>query len=198
MTAAVLTHPLNEIAPRRLGLAPAVHRSDEPPGVVATVTVQVLLGDGDVQDPIAALRAWLDQLAQAYEVTVPRLRLVTTTAPTLDVQRTSGDRGLGGVLVDDAAHSVSSDGERVDLCRREYELLLFLAEHPRQVFTRGQLLAAVWADSFTGPRTVDVHVNRLRTKLGRRDELITTVRGIGYRLADDARVAVQRGAPVGS
>jgi len=70
--------------------------------------------------------------------------------------------------------------------------LLFLAEHPGQVFTRGQLLNAVWGDTFTGPRTVDVHIRRLRHKLGTRRPLITAVRGIGYRLATAAPVAVVR------
>jgi two-component system, OmpR family, response regulator MtrA len=197
MTAVVLTHP-QDVAPRRLVVAPAVPGSGQAPSVVATLTVQVLLGDGDGQDPAAALRSWLEQLADACAVTVPRLRLVTTTTPTPDVQRLDADPGLGGVLVNVATHSVRSYGRPVELCRREYELLLFLAEHPRQVFTRGQLLAAVWADSFTGPRTVDVHVNRLRTKLGGPTELITTVRGVGYRLADDADVVIHRAITAGS
>lgn len=76
------------------------------------------------------------------------------------------------------------------LCRREFDLLRYLAEHPGQVFTRGQLLGAVWDDVFTGPRTVDVHIRRLRQKLGTRRPLITTVRGVGYRLATGAPIAL--------
>jgi two-component system, OmpR family, response regulator len=162
------------------------HRTQESPsGVVATVTLQVLLG-GEVRDPGAAVREWLDHL-------------ITTAPTTRVVPRPGSGLGPDGVLVDVAAHSVSSDGRQVDLCRREFELLLFLARHPRQVFTRGQLLAAVWAaDSYTGKRTVDVHVNRLRNKLGRDQELITTVHGVGYRLADGARVIVLTLTPAGS
>ncbi len=84
------------------------------------------------------------------------------------------------------------DGRPLELSRLEYDLLLFLAERPRQVFGRKQLLAQVWGHLHTGPRTVDVHVSRLRTKLGGDREVITTVYGLGYRLADGAVVTVVR------
>jgi DNA-binding response OmpR family regulator len=81
-------------------------------------------------------------------------------------------------------------GERsIPFTRLEFDLLMFLATHPRQVFTRDQLLQHVWGFSRGGPRTVDVHVRRLRAKLPDRP-LVLTVRGIGYRLADDADVRV--------
>jgi hypothetical protein len=73
--------------------------------------------------------------------------------------------------------------------RLEYDLLLFLARHPRQVFSRSQLLAQVWGHTHTTNRTVDVHVSRLRTKLDDPD-VVTTVYGLGYRLADEAAVTV--------
>ena len=68
--------------------------------------------------------------------------------------------------------------------------MLFLAEHPRTVFTRLQLLQAVWGHLHAGERTVDVHIRRLRAKV--RDDLVVTVRGVGYRLADDPRIQVIR------
>ena len=77
----------------------------------------------------------------------------------------------------------------VAFTRVEFDLLLFLGRHPRRVFTRGQLLQTVWGLSHAGERTVDVHIRRLRAKLGA-VPLITTVRGVGYRLADDASLAV--------
>ena len=76
------------------------------------------------------------------------------------------------------------------LTRLEFDLLLYLAERPRRVFTRAQLLAAVWGYERAGERTVDVHVRRLRLKLGAGVPAITTVYGVGYRLADDARVSI--------
>lgn len=77
----------------------------------------------------------------------------------------------------------------VPLTRIEYELLLFLAERPRRVFTRLQLLSSVWGYEHAVARTVDVHVRRLRAKLDG-SEVVTTVYGVGYRLADEARISV--------
>ncbi|GAB3937138.1 hypothetical protein GCM10027614_14820 [Micromonospora vulcania] len=79
--------------------------------------------------------------------------------------------------------------EVVALTRIEYELLLFLAERPRRVFTRLQLLSNVWGYEHAVARTVDVHVRRLRAKLPGA-EVITTVYGVGYRLGDEARISV--------
>lgn len=92
-----------------------------------------------------------------------------------------------------AAHRAELDGVPVELTRREYELLLHLAEHAGQAFTREQLLRAVWHQVIvSGQRTVDVHIRRLRAKLGDRGPVITTVRGVGYRLDTPDRVAVLR------
>jgi DNA-binding response OmpR family regulator len=76
------------------------------------------------------------------------------------------------------------------MTRLEFDLLLFLADNPRRVFSRMQLLSAVWGYEHTGERTVDVHVRRLRVKMGVQVPLITTVYGVGYRLADDAHIVV--------
>ena len=81
-------------------------------------------------------------------------------------------------------------GTQLRLSRLEFDLMLFFAEHPRQVFTRLQLLTQVWETPHVGVRTIDVHIRRLRAKLGRDVPLVTTVYGVGYRLADDADIAV--------
>lgn len=92
-----------------------------------------------------------------------------------------------------AGYRAELDGVPLALTRREYDLLLFLAEHPGQVFTRVQLLQTVWQQAFvSGQRTIDVHVRRLRAKLGERGPQIATVRGVGYRLDAPDRVAVIR------
>lgn len=90
-----------------------------------------------------------------------------------------------------ASRQVVVDGQVLPLTRLEFDLLQFLADNPRRVFTRGQLLSGVWGYEHTGERTVDVHVRRLRVKLGNEVPLVTTVYGVGYRLADDARIVVQ-------
>ncbi|WP_346016006.1 winged helix-turn-helix domain-containing protein [Couchioplanes caeruleus] len=89
-----------------------------------------------------------------------------------------------------ASRQVMLDGKLLPLTRLEFDLLLFLADHPRRVFSRTQLLNAVWGYEHTGERTVDVHVRRLRVKMGSHLPLITTVYGVGYRLSDEARIIV--------
>lgn len=79
----------------------------------------------------------------------------------------------------------SSSGERLHLPKKEFELLFALAQRPGRVFTREQLLNSVWGnDSPIGVRTVDVHVRKIRNKIGQ--DSIETVRGVGYRLSDRA------------
>jgi DNA-binding response OmpR family regulator len=87
-----------------------------------------------------------------------------------------------GVVIDEASYSAKVHGRPLDLTFKEFELLRFLATHPARVFTREQLLSEVWGyDYFGGTRTVDVHVRRLRAKLGDLESLIGTVRNVGYR-----------------
>ena len=85
--------------------------------------------------------------------------------------------------IDEASYTAQLDGRALDLTFKEFELLKHLAQHPGRVFTRPQLLQEVWGyDYFGGTRTVDVHVRRLRAKLGPEHEaLIGTVRNVGYR-----------------
>ena len=89
----------------------------------------------------------------------------------------------GEVVVDEATYTAKLGGRVLDLTFKEFELLKYLAQHPGRVFTRDQLLQEVWGyDYFGGTRTVDVHVRRLRAKLGSDNEsLIGTVRNVGYR-----------------
>ena len=95
----------------------------------------------------------------------------------------------GEVLVDEATYTAKVSGRPLDLTFKEFELLKFLAQHPGRVFSREQLLQEVWGyDYFGGTRTVDVHVRRLRAKLGPENEtLIGTVRNVGYRFVLPAK-----------
>ena len=89
----------------------------------------------------------------------------------------------GEVAVDEATYTAKLGSRVLDLTFKEFELLKHLAQHPGRVFSRQQLLQEVWGyDYFGGTRTVDVHVRRLRAKLGPEHEtLIGTVRNVGYR-----------------
>jgi two-component system phosphate regulon response regulator PhoB len=105
------------------------------------------------------------------------LRRTAATGPAADVL------SVGSLTIDRAAHRVAINGEELDLTPIEYKLLLLLAERRGRVQGRTQLLEAVWdASPDIQTRTVDMHVQRLRTKLGAAADLIETVRGFGYRM----------------
>jgi DNA-binding response OmpR family regulator len=108
--------------------------------------------------------------------------------------------GAGGVLIncgdlsiDPETYAAKLKGRPLDLTYKEFELLKFLAQHPGRVFTRDQLLREVWGyDYFGGHRTVDVHIRRLRAKLGSEYEsMIGTVRQVGYKLVLPPRAQAQ-------
>ncbi len=118
----------------------------------------------------------------------------------LAIGRQSRDEGssmikASGVVIDEASYSAKVHGRTLDLTFKEFELLRFFATHPSRVFTREQLLSEVWGyDYFGGTRTVDVHVRRLRAKLGDMESLIGTVRNVGYRFTvhDEDEQAARR------
>ncbi|GIF09156.1 winged helix-turn-helix domain-containing protein [Actinoplanes siamensis] len=139
-----------------------------------TVTISIAGGIGGRDRVLAALRELVDAAGPGAAI---------------ELDTPSGPRAEGEIVLDPRARTALRDGRRLDLSRLEYDLLLFLAQHPRQVFSRTQLLTHVWGHRHTTNRTVDVHVSRLRTKLDD-PELITTVYGLGYRLADEAPISV--------
>ncbi len=124
-----------------------------------------------------------------------RLRLAITRGGTAADDAQTGEIKSGDLAIDEAGYTVRVRTRVLDLTFKEFELLRFLAQHPGRVFSRAQLLQEVWGyDYFGGTRTVDVHVRRLRAKLGPEHEsLIGTVRNVGYRFVparpDEATVA---------
>ncbi|NUK31498.1 response regulator transcription factor [Parageobacillus sp. VR-IP] len=89
---------------------------------------------------------------------------------------------FGSLLIDERGRKVTVDGEPVILTLKEFDLLLFLAKHRGQVFSREELLAKVWGYDYTGnARTVDTHIKTLRMKLKQASDFIHTVWGIGYK-----------------
>ena len=128
-------------------------------------------------------------------------RARSSAAADLDRRRAAGER-----VSDESSDPARFRGQPLDLTFKEFELLKYLAQHPGRVFTRAQLLQEVWGyDYFGGTRTVDVHVRRLRAKLGPEHEsLIGTVRNVGYRfvtpekgdrVGDEAKAAADRAKP---
>lgn len=132
--------------------------------------------------------------ASPAEVEV-RLRLAVTKTSAGPDRNDVEEIRSGELHVDEASYTARLKGRTLDLTFKEFELLRYLAQHPGRVFSRAQLLQEVWGyDYFGGTRTVDVHVRRLRAKLGPEHEaLIGTVRNVGYRFVparpDDATVS---------
>jgi DNA-binding response OmpR family regulator len=115
-----------------------------------------------------------------------RLRLALAGSPGTAPQASDEPAAVSaaGVVIDEGNFTAKVHDRLLDLTYKEFELLHFLIGHSGRVFTREQLLAEVWGtDYYGGTRTVDVHIRRLRAKLGDQESLISTVRGVGYGFA---------------
>ena len=129
-----------------------------------------------------------------------RLRLATGKAA-VAAATPAGDPGVvraGELTIDEGTYTCRLRGRALDLTFKEFELLKYLAQHPGRVFTRAQLLQEVWGyDYYGGTRTVDVHVRRLRAKLGaEHEQLIGTVRHVGYKFVTPPLSPLAEDAPV--
>jgi DNA-binding response OmpR family regulator len=113
---------------------------------------------------------------------------------------TNGRLEIGELTIDESTYTARLSGSALDLTYKEFELLKFLALHPGRVFTRSHLVQEVWGyDYFGGTRTVDVHVRRLRAKLGsEHDSMIGTVRNVGYKFVRPADVGRRDDTDAGS
>jgi two-component system, OmpR family, response regulator len=177
--------PVSTLSPRVTrhatgpGRGTAPRRPSEP---ALTVTVAIPLAG-------EALLPQAHKLIEAVRELVELSQGTVTVEPAVPMREEPVASGPE-VRILTSSRQVMLDGELLPLTRLEFDLLLFLAERPRRVFTRGQLLSGVWGYEHTGERTVDVHVRRLRLKLGGTLPVITTVYGVGYRLSDEARVVV--------
>jgi DNA-binding response OmpR family regulator len=155
--------------------------------------VLVVMGEGG----LAALKVtwgfddWVLPHASPAEVET-RLRVVRDR---LDAARPQRAANVGDLVVDQDSYQVRLRGQPLDLTYKEFELLKTLASAPNRVFTRDLLLQDVWGyDYFGGSRTVDVHIRRVRAKLGPEYEsMIVTVRGVGYKLVPPGRRRGDRG-----
>jgi two-component system alkaline phosphatase synthesis response regulator PhoP len=116
--------------------------------------------------------------------------LLRRANPLSEPESGGGAYEKGRLRMDFGTYQVFVDAKKRELALREFELLKFFVQHPMRVYTREQLLDMVWGrDTFVEPRTVDVHVRRLRQHIERDDanpELILTVRSVGYRFNPEA------------
>ena len=151
----------------------------------ADLPVLMLTAKGSVYDKVVGLDSGADDyLAKPFEM----VELISRVKALL--RRSQGKQStmlrIGSITIDDARHTVLVDGKSVTLTLKEYDLLLFLAQNCGFAFSREQLLSRIWGyDYGGGTRTVDVHVQTLRQKLGAAGGQIETVRGVGYRMRDE-------------
>ena len=94
---------------------------------------------------------------------------------------------VGSITLKEKEHKVISDGEKVELTHKEFEILKLFMQNPNMVFSRDKLMSEIWGMDYIGEtRTVDMHIKTLRHKLGSAGGQIKTVIGVGYRLEDEA------------
>lgn len=162
-------------------------RIRQTPGL-SQVPVMMLTARDSELDTVTALDGGADDyLAKPFGMMemVSRVRALLRRAPSRAVASAavSDVMNLGPLSLSPSRHEVSLEGRPLNLTVREFDLLSFLMRSPGVVFNRETLLQRVWGWDFDGgSRTVDVHVQTLRQKLGDHAELIETVRGVGYRL----------------
>jgi two-component system, OmpR family, alkaline phosphatase synthesis response regulator PhoP len=156
-----------------------------------TLPIIMLTAKGDQVDKILGLEMGADDyITKPFNVRelIARIQSVLRR---VDVRHDSGKKekfAYKGLHFDYNSYEVTIDGRKIDLSPTEIKLLRFFTQHPGRVYTRDQLLDYVWGDeTFVEPRTVDVHISRLRTAIEMdkdNPQYILTVRGIGYKFAD--------------
>ncbi len=150
----------------------------------------------DVSDVVRALDSGIDDfISRPYRAPelLARVRAALRRPPTLPV---TGLLQIGAIEMDRIAHRVRIAGQDTTLAPAEYRLLEFLLAHPGRVHSRAQLLARVWGrEHGVSPRTVDVHVRRLRQVLEPHalEGMIETIRGFGYRLCEPGEAIADAG-----
>ncbi|HWR44992.1 response regulator transcription factor [Sporomusa sp.] len=149
----------------------------------SNVPVIMLTAKGEEVDQLFAFELGADEY-----VTKPFSPKVLTARVNALFRRIETDKTAShsGLMIDSAARQVFIDSQLIDLSPKEYELLIYLTDNTGHALSRQQILDQVWTyDYFGDLRTVDTHINRLRSKLGDKSSLIHTIRGYGYRFEAD-------------
>ena len=158
-----------------------LHRWLKPGGRSKEIGTLLLLGEDELGrwDPTSGWNDFLLMPLRPAELEARMRRILAA----LGKGKSADVIHIDGLVIDVRNYTVTVGGEPIELTYKEYQLLRFLASHPGRVFTRDELLNEVWGyDYYGGTRTVDVHIRRIRSKLGSPyDSLIQTVHNVGYR-----------------
>ncbi len=182
---------LDLMLPGMTGLEVCKHIRSDP--VNAALPIVILTARATEVDRILGLEMGADDYVTkpfSPRELVARVRAVLRRAAQREVGPPLTVYDKGRLRIDFQTYEVTLDGKVIDLTLREFELLRFFVHSPNRVFDRLQILDLVWGqEAFVEPRTVDVHVRRLRARIERDDanpELIVTVRGVGYKFDERA------------
>ena len=153
-----------------------------------TIPIIMLTAKGTEFDKVSGLDAGADDyLAKPFGMMelVSRVKALLRRANVLATGSLGNKGSFNGIVIDFDAHEVTVNDAPVELTAKEFDLLALLVEQPGRVFTREQIMERVWGTDFVGEtRTIDVHIQKLRQKLGEADsgsgKMIRTVRGVGY------------------
>lgn len=157
----------------------------------AIIPIIMLTAKGEEIDKILGLEIGADDyVTKPFSVKelMARVKAVLRRVEARKTHEESGTLEFKGLCIDLKSYEVAVDGRKVNLSPTEFKLLRFLAQNRGRVYSRNQILDHVWGDeSYVEPRTVDVHIRRLRAQIELDENspnFIVTVRGVGYKFAD--------------
>lgn len=147
----------------------------------SNIPVIMLTARGDEADELFGFDLGADEyIAKPFSPMILVARVQALLRRSGKEKKSAAD--FGGLVIDESGHAVYIDGSSIELSRKEFELLAYLAENQGIALSREQILSAVWDfDYFGDDRTVDTHIKKLRLKLGSRGDYIQTIRGLGYK-----------------
>ena len=149
------------------------------------VPIIMLTAKGDERDELQGFQLGVDEyITKPFSPKILVARVEAVLRRTNQAEETELLE-YGGIVVDKTAHSVTIDGKPVDLSFKEFELLTYFMENKGIALSREKILNHVWNyDYFGDARTIDTHVKKLRSKLGDKGDLITTIWGVGYKMGE--------------
>jgi len=147
----------------------------------SSVPIIMLTAKSDERDELLGFELGVDEYISkpfSPKILVARVEAVLRRAGTVAAEITE----IGGIVLDKSAHTVSIDGEQIDLSVKEFELLTYFIDNKGMALSRERILNNVWNyDYFGDARTIDTHVKKLRSKMGAKGDYIKTIWGMGYK-----------------
>ena len=150
------------------------------------VPIIMLTAKSDERDELLGFELGVDEyISKPFS---PKILVARVEAILRRTSQISADAVIeaGGIIINKAAHSVTVDGENVELSYKEFELLSYFMENKGIALSREKILNSVWNyDYFGDARTIDTHVKKLRSKMGKKGDLIKTIWGMGYKFEEE-------------